>query len=394
MRPSSPLRAGARLALPLVALLATAARAVTVETFVSFSVPVEEVNVGPDGTLYLPSPTIVGAVKKVTPDGTISNLTTGIAFPEGGAVDSAGIVYVSAYNAGTAHWIEPDGTTHTLATGLSGPTGQAISPDGQFLYVSEYSNNSIAKVDLSDGTWTPFASGQGIAGPDGLSFDEAGNLYIANFLSGDILRADPLGNVTTIATLPGNRTGYCDYRDGVLYVAGNLSHKIYAVLPDGSWSAIAGTGVAGHVDGPASTAQFDRPNGIAVSVTGDTLFVADNGTQRSLRRILLSDPTGAVETLGSVPSDLEVLPAPNPFSRDSGIAYVLPRAGEVSLAVYDAAGRMVKHLVQAAPQSAGRHEVRWDGSVATGRRATSGVYFVRLTWEGRSTCARLVRLER
>jgi sugar lactone lactonase YvrE len=392
MRPSHPFGAGLRLALLSLATLAATAYAVSVETFVSFNQPIEEVNVGPDGTLYLPSPSAFGAVKKVTPDGTKSNLVTGVNFPEGGTVDAAGIVYVSAWNSGIVHWIEPDGTMHTLATGLSGPTGNAISPDGLFLYVSQYSNSSIAKVDLSDGSWTTFASGQGIAGPDGVSFDEAGNLYIANFLSPDILRADPLGNVTTIATLPGTRTGYCEYRDGVLYVAGNTSHRIYKVLPDGTWSVLAGTGVAGHVDGPADVAQFDLPNGIAVSVTGDTLFVADNGTQKSVRRILLNAATGIVETMGDVRQAPAVRPSPNPFTREAGIAYTLPAAGVASLAVYDAGGRLVRRLVPEGPREGGTHEVRWDGADAAGRRLTAGVYFVRLTWEGTTTTARVVRL--
>jgi sugar lactone lactonase YvrE len=364
-----------------------------VETFVSFTVPAEEVNVGPDGTLYIPSPSPAGAVKKVTPDGTVTDLTTGIAFPEGGVVDSAGIVYVSAWNTGLVQWIEPDGTKHTLVSGLAGPTGHAISPDGQFLYVSQYSNSSIAKVDLSDGTWTTFVSGNGIQGPDGLSFDEAGNLYITNFQNPDVLRADPLGNVSLVATLPGTRTGYCDYRDGVLYVAGNTSHRIYSVLPNGDWSILAGTGVAGHVDGAALDAQFDRPNGICVSVSGDTLFATDNGTQRSLRRIVLGDPTAAVETLGSLDSELDVRLSPNPFSHRSTISYALPGAGGVSLAVYDAAGRIVKRLIRDDHQAAGRHDVPWDGYAETGRPVTSGVYFVRLSWESRSRCARLVRLE-
>ncbi|MCA9751673.1 MAG: SMP-30/gluconolactonase/LRE family protein [Gemmatimonadetes bacterium] len=371
-----------------------AAVADTVETFVSFSVPIEEVNVGPDGTLYLPSPGLAGAVKKVTPDGTISNLTTGIALPEGGTVDSDGIVYVSAWNTGLAQWIEPDGTKHTLATGLAGPTGQAISPDGAYLYVAQYSSNSIAKVDRSDGSWTTFASGQGIAGPDGVSFDEAGNLYIANFLSSDILRADPSGNVELVATLPGNRTGYCEYRDGVLYVAGNSTHRIYAVLPDGTWSVLAGTGVAGHVDGPALSAQFNLPNGIAVSVTGDTLFVADNGPVKSVRRIVLGDATAAVETLGSASPSLELRVSPNPFAGRSSLSYELPRRGTVSVGVYDVRGRMVRTLVSDREQSAGRHQVTWDGLGDGGAQVPGGVYFVRVACEGDVAGARWVRRER
>jgi sugar lactone lactonase YvrE len=382
------------LSLLILAGLPGTASAAPVETFVPFSNPIEEVNVGPDGTLYLPSPSIVGAVKKVTPDGTKSNLVIGIAFPEGGAVDSAGTVYVSAWNTGVVHWIEPDGTLHDLATGLAGPTGHAISPDGQFLYVSQYSNSSIAKIDLSDGSWTVFASGQGIAGPDGVSFDESGNLYISNFLSPDILRADPLGNVTTVATLPGTRTGYCEYRNGVLYVAGNTSHRIYAVLPDGSWSVVAGTGVAGHVDGPGHLAQFDRPNGIAVSATGDTLFVADNGTVKAIRRILLGDPTASVETLPPGMPDLALQLTPNPFAADSRLSFVLPLAGRVSVAVYDAAGRVVRHLLPQEGMSEGRHEVRWDGRSDSGGSAAPGVYFARVTWDGEVFTRRWVRVDR
>lgn len=394
MRSSRPFGAGLRLALLCLATLAATAYAVSVETFVSFNQPIEEVNVAPDGTLYLPSPSAMGAVKKVTPGGVKSNFVTGINLPEGGTVDPAGIVYVSAWNSGVVHWIEPDGTTHTLATGLSGPTGAALSPDGLFLYVSQYSNSSIAKIDLSDGSWTTFVSGQGIAGPDGVSFDEAGNLYISNFLSPDILRADPAGNVTTVATLPGTRTGYCEYRDGVLYVAGNTSHRVYTVLPDGTWSVLAGTGVAGHVDGPADVAQFDNPNGIAVSVTGDTLFVADNGAVKSVRRIVLAGATGIVETMGAAEPEPSIRSIPNPSAREAGIAYTLPSAGIASVAVYDAAGRLVRSLVPAGAQAAGTHEVRWNGADGSGRRLSAGVYFVRLTWEGTATTTRVVRLDR
>lgn len=62
---------------------------------------------------------------------------------------------------------------------------------------------------------------------------------------------------------------------------------------------------------------------------------------------------------------------PNPARYLATIAYDLPRAAEVSLRLYDVAGREVAVLAQG-PHEAGRHEV----SVATGRFASSTYYCV------------------
>lgn len=44
-----------------------------------------------------------------------------------------------------------------------------------------------------------------------------------------------------------------------------------------------------------------------------------------------------------------------------GIRYQLPQAGNVSAAVYDAEGRLVRELLRGAPQEAGQHSLIWDG---------------------------------
>jgi len=54
----------------------------------------------------------------------------------------------------------------------------------------------------------------------------------------------------------------------------------------------------------------------------------------------------------------------------------LPRESFVRLAVYDAAGRLVRTLVEGALPG-GRHAVRWDGKDRSGRPAPAGVYFCR-----------------
>ncbi len=69
--------------------------------------------------------------------------------------------------------------------------------------------------------------------------------------------------------------------------------------------------------------------------------------------------------------------APNPFAPGTSVAFDLPAACRVELAVYDARGRRVRGLADAA-FAAGGHFVPWDGSDDSGRPVASGVYFVRL----------------
>jgi hypothetical protein len=72
--------------------------------------------------------------------------------------------------------------------------------------------------------------------------------------------------------------------------------------------------------------------------------------------------------------------APNPVLSQTTIRFVLPRAGPVSLSLFDVRGRLVRRLVSST-QGAGVHTVNWDGRDAAGLQAASGVYFYRLATE-------------
>lgn len=64
---------------------------------------------------------------------------------------------------------------------------------------------------------------------------------------------------------------------------------------------------------------------------------------------------------------------PNPFNPRSVIAFELAEPGPVELVVYDAAGRMVRTLLQA-ERPAGSHRVEWDGRDDAARPVASGLY--------------------
>jgi hypothetical protein len=65
---------------------------------------------------------------------------------------------------------------------------------------------------------------------------------------------------------------------------------------------------------------------------------------------------------------------PNPSLHGTVIFYELPKAGEISLAIYDADGRLIRTLV-ARSQQAGYHTVHWNGKDNEGRIVPSGIYF-------------------
>jgi hypothetical protein len=84
----------------------------------------------------------------------------------------------------------------------------------------------------------------------------------------------------------------------------------------------------------------------------------------------LSDPIGV-----DVPaSKFAVSNFPNPFNPSTTIELNLPRAGEVSLKVFNVRGELVRTLVDG-QMAAGEHSIVWDGRTDSGNETASGVYF-------------------
>jgi len=80
-------------------------------------------------------------------------------------------------------------------------------------------------------------------------------------------------------------------------------------------------------------------------------------------------------------------PVPHPVRGTAVLRFTLPDAGAVELAVFDAAGRRVRTLLDA-PLAAGSHAYTFD----VARTLRPGLYFVRLAACGRSASTRLVAL--
>lgn len=84
--------------------------------------------------------------------------------------------------------------------------------------------------------------------------------------------------------------------------------------------------------------------------------------------------------------------SPNPLRHGMQIEYQLPKAGEVSLRIYDASGRMVREAVRGSME-AGRHSVEWRRDDAQGRPVPAGTYFYVLESDGREVTRKAVVAE-
>jgi hypothetical protein len=99
----------------------------------------------------------------------------------------------------------------------------------------------------------------------------------------------------------------------------------------------------------------------------------------------------AVPDDGRPPAALGFLPnAPNPFGASTELVYEVPPGTEqVSIRVYDIAGRLVRTLIDG-PVSPGRWSLRWDGTDTRGRGLPSGVYYGVLSAAGQRRIHKMV----
>ncbi len=82
---------------------------------------------------------------------------------------------------------------------------------------------------------------------------------------------------------------------------------------------------------------------------------------------------------------------PNPFNPETTISYSIPKAGFVSVKIYNVIGQGVKTLVNR-NQMPGNYVVRWNGRNEMGQPVASGVYFYRISFGKRQLIKKMLLL--
>ena len=245
--------------------------------------------------------------------------------PSGIAADSLGNTYITDFGNHVIRKTTAAGVVSTVAGSVPGiadglttaakfyyPNGSAVDKLGN-IYISEEGSARIRKItplgEVSTFAGNLIGSADGIGmsaqftNPSGIAIDKQGNLYVADQLNHRIRKITPAGIVTTLA---GSTLGYADgsgsgaqfYRpvgvvvdaQGNVFVADLFNHKIRKITPSGGVTTIAGS-TYGFADGSASSAKFAFPAGLALDKEGN-LYVADSENHR-IRKIT---PAGIVST--------------------------------------------------------------------------------------------------
>ncbi len=239
---------------------------------------------------------------------------------------SAGNLYVSDYANDRIRQVTSAGLVTTIATqvNLRDPTYPAFSSTLKGIVVDATGVIYVADEDAirrvtQDGAVTLFAgslrvsgseNGDGpdarFQGPQGLAIDRQGNLFVTDYTQ-RVRKISLSGTVTTVAGTAGlagyadgpalsarfnNPSGLAVAATGTIYVADYSNNCVRKIAPDGSVSVFAGiVGSMGTEDGPPTVARFNYPRGITLDPQGN-LYVTDSSN--TIRRI---SPAGTVTTI-------------------------------------------------------------------------------------------------
>jgi uncharacterized repeat protein (TIGR02543 family) len=246
----------------------------------------------------------------------------------------------------------------------------------------------------------------------GISVEQADGLYQLE-LNGNNGWSDFYSSATGIAsftpsTVPNTSSYYPNTActgvvaaTNIQEVGGNITLDLTAdvrtytldVTVVGSGSVSRTPDLAGYQHGSTVTLQALPATGY--SFTGWSGDTTDSANPVTLTMYANRSVTATFEASASVENgpvaSLALEPArPSPMRGTGQIGFVLPREARVRLGILDLQGREIAVLADGA-LPAGRHTATWDGRTERGS-APAGLYFVRLSVEGRALSQRLVRL--
>lgn len=161
----------------------------------------------------------------------------------------------------------------------------------------------------------------------------------------------------------------------LIVLSGWDGEQIFSTVGEGSFSAVDAVGILPDVDGSnAYEILMGNRDGWVDCVSGGTLQGSSAGSRPIVQEFMLH-------------------PAyPNPFNPSTTLSYSLGVATDVQLNIYDVTGRLVRELVNA-HQSAGIHQIVWNGQDTSEQAVATGVYFVSLRALGFKQTQKLLLLK-
>jgi sugar lactone lactonase YvrE len=167
------------------------------------------------------------------------------------------------------------------AEGLAAPDGLAFGPD-DLLYVAEETGGQVSRVGPG-GTITPVITG--LAKPEGIDFDETGNLYVVEDVTGGrVVKRATNGVTTTVVSgleAPEGITWHDDGSPaGILYITeSNLEHalSISSIVQSDYRTRVSSVSLAGVKTTLLNTTGLITPSGGLPPTSVEGLFWSYTG---------------------------------------------------------------------------------------------------------------------
>jgi sugar lactone lactonase YvrE len=184
---------------------------------------------------------------------------------------------------------------------ISSCSKSVAKKSGSNLTVSTYAGTGSSGAADGMGTSASFSF------PSSLAIGHSGNMFVGDF-GNSLVRTINLSTAGVSSYAGSGVAGFINGPSstaefngtanivvdggGNLFVSDEENNVIREITSAGNVLTIAGSGVSGYQDGPAGSAEFNHPEGMVLDASGD-LFVAD-GHNNVIRKIILS--SGAVST--------------------------------------------------------------------------------------------------
>lgn len=186
-----------------------------------------------------------------------------------------------------------DSFTSTFATGLRSPSGIAVDQSNVVYVVTQ----GDGKLHRFTSAGVPLGSLGGLRAPTAIALNSTGRVFVAE-LRGVIYEVFPNGDTMALNFPAFNKPrGLAFTQSGLLAVTESGGHRVQIINLNTATIVATIGGTKGFEDGPADSAKFNQPYGIALAPNG-SLVVAD----RSNNRLRVIDTNNTVSTLYGVSS--------------------------------------------------------------------------------------------
>jgi hypothetical protein len=170
------------------------------------------------------------------------------------------------------------GPLSTIASSLASPANIVTDAEGN-AYVLQAGASNILLIPAGNGSPAPYLSLSGVVAPSAIARDAAGNFYVADSTHGTValFGADGSVNTSYLTDLDTPTALFIDQFNNLFIAQGGASHNLIEAFVSGVRRVIAGSGSNTSPDGvPAVNAAFVSPSSISSNING-ILYVADEG---------------------------------------------------------------------------------------------------------------------